>query len=192
MKVLGIDSANFSVALCARRMTDKCLICGKEPIISPPFCATCEIHAIYDRQAQTVFYLGRTYTLEYLLRHGPLLKDGQILPSTFPLTKISEDFIKEAQERIAVLVIPSVPVLMGAYSISKPWIVIAEHWEAYIAFCHENCLQPNDPTKTIFAQPTKIRGLRFKREQIAYAGRFWLNRSFDQIRDEIESVLGPV
>jgi hypothetical protein len=123
------------------------------------------------------------------------LKDGQIPPFTFPLTKISEDFIKEEQGRIAESVFPSVPVLMGAspyYSIPKPWIVIAEHWEAYIAFCHENGLQPNDYTKTIFAQPTKIRGLRFKREQIAYAGRFWLNRSFDRIRDEIESVLRPV
>jgi hypothetical protein len=95
------------------------------------------------------------------------LKDGQIPPFTFPLAS-------------------------PYYSIPKPWIVIAEHWEEYIAFCHENGLQPYDHTKTIFAQPTKIRGLRFKREQIAYAGRFWLNRSFDRIRDEIESVLRPV
>jgi hypothetical protein len=186
---------------------DRCLICGKFPIISPPFCATCETHVLYDRKMQTVYYLGHTYSLEYLVRYGPLVPQGDILgPTIFnnpadagriesnsiPMTRISEDFLQEASVRIADAVFADILISKDPhpyYSIPKPWIVIAEHWEAYIGFCHENGFQTNDHTKTVFAQPTKLRGMRFTRDQIAYAGRFWLNRSFEQIRDEIEVIL---
>jgi hypothetical protein len=144
---------------------------------------------------ETVYYLGQTYTLEYLVRHGPLMRERlEIRSDSIPLTNISLAYQEEVKKGIFDAVFADIPVFTSKdphpyYSIPKPWIVIAEHWEAYIGFCHENGFQTNDHTKTVFAQPTKLRGMRFTRDQIAYAGRFWMNRSFEQIRDEIEMVL---